>query len=324
MLKKLVLLTLLTFSKSIYSQEKKLEDYVITISNDTISGKFEKINVFKVKTLKLLTKDGVKKYNYKQLKEVRINGERYTRRKLLKTKEESDTYAGHFTKLLVENGEIKVIQISKFTFLIKGKTAFYRRQLKYYADDFSSTKEFLKQKDNSDSTVAFIKKYNAFRELNPLSQCFSERNIHFKKFFNPQLAVNFVGVLPSYGYVGMELGFNKFITISPRISYLIGRASKTDNTLNIYPYAEIIAKVYPLSKRRIMKGRRTFLNSGYNFSMTYMRSLQQSIIQAVRTEIGFKSVEWSKVYFDYNVGTLYAIKNSEFNFWGTVGIGYSF
>lgn len=323
MVKRIIAIVLFIFSKNVYSQLQNTEDYIITISNDTIQGSLRNVNFFQAMNIRILTKEGRRKYNIKELKELQVKGERYIRIKITSNKGSLDSiYSGRFIRPLIERGEIRVFQSNKSILLNRNKSIFNKKGLKYYADDYPATAGFLKQKSSTDSLWSFIKGYNSFSEQHPNSQCFAEKAFYYKKFFNPQMAINFVGVKPAYGYLGAELGVNKVFTLNPRLSYVVAVLDKTNGKPTLVPFAELGVKYYLFNEHRIKKERSTFLYSGTNFSLTYMQPLQENIIRALRIEVGFKAVSLNRFYSDYSIGSLYSIENAKTQLWVFVGFGY--
>jgi len=320
--KKYFIFLLLIISLNIYGQEKNNSDYIITILNDTIKGKIENKKIFSPQKIVLSKDNKTHKYKIKQLKEIKVSGERYVRQKSIR---KTDTnYIGLFTKPLIENGNIIAYQYKKTTLLRKKNYSFVKNQLKYFADDYSGTLKFLKQKSDSSSLIKFIENYNTFKEENPKSKSFVEEKLHFKRFFNPQFAINLMGIIPGHSYLGAELGLSTNLTFSPRLSLLLARQEKGEK-LELFPFSEVVVKYYFLNGNRLKKDKSTFMYSGYNISATYMHPFQWNISKAARAEIGFKFVSFNKFFIDYNIGAIYLIdRREEVRFWGALGFGYSF
>lgn len=322
MFRKIILIPLVVCLNQMYSQEQSGIDYIITISDDTIVGAIKDVNFYKVRTIMITAKGIPQKYKVKQLKELSANGVRYT---TIRPASHSNQIGKYFTKPLVENGAVNAFQKRKIIYLTRNNFLFTKKQLKYFADDYPYTTTFLKKKNNPDSLLQFIQAYNDFKVLNPNSQSFAEKNIHYKKIFNPQMALNFTGIVPGYGYLGAELGLNSVFTLTPRLSYALATINyETSSKVAIVPFAELGIKCYPLNDLRIKNKRSTFLYSGYNFSATYMKSLQKYIPNIIRAEFGFKEVSFSRFYLDYSIGTIYLIENDKLQLWAYTGLGYVF
>ncbi len=308
-----------------FAQQLSTNDYIVTISGDTIFGTVKKVNFYGADRIKITTQGGKKKYKLKQIKEVTAQGDRFTRMSYTSKKNIAETvYVGTLVKPILENGKIKIYQNKYSKFLISRHFIFKKRHLKYYANNFPETKAYLKQKNNSDSLLPFINRYNVFSEQNPESKSYAEKNLHFKKLFNPQIAINFTGVKPSNGYLGVELGLSEMLTINMRLSSILVARDSLHNYLRLAPYAEIGAKTYFLNNNRIKREISTFGYSGWNFSFTYMHPLSPDYVRAMRLELGNKSVAFSKLYLDYYIGAVYIIENEQLGLWTSIGLGYSF
>jgi hypothetical protein len=321
-MKKLFLSFLLIFiTYNAFCQDSKNTDYIITILNDTLYGEIENKKIFNARKIKLNSDNKTQKYKTKQLKEIQVKEERYIRQTV--TNKTENIYIGRFTKPIIETGNIKVYQYKQAIILRKKNHSFLKNQLKYYANDYSETSTYSKQKKNSDSLAPFIRRYNSFKDENPNTKAFIEEKLHHKPFINPQVAINLAGIIPSHGYLGAELGLTSNLTLSPRLSLLLGRKDKNDE-LEIFPFSEVVAKYYLFQKNRIKKDKSSFKYSGYNISGTYMHPFQWYITKAARAEVGFKGVLFNNIFFDYNIGTIYLIDRGKYSLWMTVGFGYSF
>lgn len=303
-------------------QQMFFTDYLIKLNNDTVYGKLKKINFYAANKIKIDSGGKTLSIPVNILKEITFEGERFVRLAYKPKLNKSElNYTGKFVKPHVEDGVLKVYQVRKNKFLVRGNNVLGIKLLKYYADDFPETRRFLKSKDKEDSLISFALRYNAFKEKNPGLLSFAEKNLHFKKLFNPQIAVNFTGLFPAYNYIGAEIGLSERMTISPRISCLFVSNSAFRN-LEIAPYSELVGKFYFLNNRRLKKELMTYNYSGWYGSVCYMHPLKEAYTRNLRFEIGEKSVTFSNLYIDTSIGAYHSIENNSFGLWAFVGLGY--
>jgi hypothetical protein len=304
------------------SQVRILTDYLVKLNRDTVYGKVRKTNFYTANKIILDSNGKTINFSVNTLKEIYFEGERYVRLEYKPRFHKTEVnYAGKFVKPHVEHGVLKVYQTKKIKFLVRDNNVLGIKLLKYYADDFPETRRFLKSKDKEDSLISFALRYNAFKEKNPGLLSFAEKNLHFKKLFNPQIAVNFTGLFPAYNYIGAEIGLSERMTISPRISCLFVSNSAFRN-LEIAPYSELIGKFYFLNNRRLKKELMTYYYSGWYGSVCYMHPLKEAYTRNLRFEIGEKTVTFSNLYIDTSIGAYHSIENNSFGLWAFVGLGY--
>ncbi len=317
-----VIASFLLISLKIDSQVMVFTDYIVKLGSDTVYGKLRKTNFYTANKIILDSSGKTINFPVNTLKEVYFEGERYVRLvykpKFNKTEL---NYTGKFVKPHLEHGVLKVYQVRKNKFLVRGNNVLGIKLLKYYADDFPETKRFLKSKNKEDSLISFVLRYNAFKAENPSLLTFAEKNLHFKKLFNPQIAINFAGLIPAYNYIGAEIGLSEHMTISPRISCLFS-SNRAFRNLEVAPYSELVGKFYFLNNRRLKKELMTYYYSGWYGSVSYMHPLKNSYTRNLRFEIGEKSVAFSNFYIDSSIGVYHSVENDSFGLWAFVGLGY--
>jgi hypothetical protein len=313
----------ITFTSLVYGQERVERDYVVTILDDTIFGEIEETNIYMAGNI-LISQNGEEpqKFNVRKLSSMQFEDQQYVRLCFISNSEKPNVrYQGNFLDPVIDSGSIRVYKKNQRLTLIKGQQLLNRNSLQYFADDFDSLNI---RNIPKDSVLAFVKAYNDLKLQNPNSQSFAEKNLHRKKWFNPQIAVNVSATHFTYLYLGSELGLNKALTISPRLSALPMYKDDDQKTRAFTYFAEVAAKYYFANARRIKHEKSTFKYSGVYLATTYMLPLENGFTQNLKFEFGSKQVLFNNVYLDISIGTLYSIENGSFVLWHLLGFGYSF
>lgn len=316
-----VLFAVVAGQMAVYGQHHDYSDTIVHRNQSVVVGSVKKVNFYRARKIFVNTENGLIPIKRKDIQRIQVQGETYTKKPI----QGSDKHQtrGRLVRSMVADGEVQVYRNEKRFLFTKENEMFLANQLRFYVDDAPNFKALTtKPGFNADSLVRFIAAYNEFKRIAPESKSFSQLNKHAKPFFNPNLGLNFTGIIPFYSYIGAELGLSNTLTLSPRFSSVLNNIREDRLVLRIAPYAELALKYYWLDGFRKANRQTTFRYSGFYVSTTLMNPLQAEFAKALRYELGVKGVSYDRFFVEYNAGVINNIETGKTALWLTWGLGF--
>ncbi len=310
MIRKILPIILIFCFSEVFAQKELVHGVIVLESKDSISGKIENKNYYSADKVVLF--NGEKNINYpkKVISEIHINSDFYV-------KSNKGIWSQAFFKKEV-SGNVNLYTYKRRKKLgISGleiNTGRLHPSIKLYCDDYPYLKESLKTVDKK-NVDQFITEYNAWKQENPLSKSFYERNIHNKPLVNIKLSF----LLPG---AGIEIGLSDNLSFSSMLKNDLYYSNIFGFELD--PFIDSQLRYFPYMTKNERENKRTYKYTGYYVALVngyYLGS--NSGLMGV--EYGWQKIINKHWYFNAGIGAgKWTGGNKNFVFLHDFDFGFNF
>jgi hypothetical protein len=310
MIKKILLLSLIFCSLSVFAQKELDKGFVVLESNDTIVGKLKNKNYYSKGGVKLYQGDSKIGYSKKVLLEIHVDNDVYIKSDL------DIWFQGFFKKEI--SGDVNLYSYKKTKRLGGFDSDIGSGRLipaiRFYCSDYPNLTDSIKKVDK-EHIGKFVKNYNDWKLQNPDSKSFYEVNMHNKPRFNFKLSF----LLPG---AGIEIGLNDKVSISTMLKNEFGYGNSIGWIIN--PFMDTQLRYYHNIDKRKAEKKRT-----YKYSGNYICLMNGYFLDAKANLIGIE-YGWQRMvnrhwYYNLGVGAgKYTTGNQSFAILYDFDFGYNF
>lgn len=298
------LLILILFLSSIHSySQQRIQGYVVGENGDTLRGQLDQKRYYGARKVTVVNGTGKLRIHKRKIKEIHVGDEVYVK---LNTQFIQRRAVGNVNLYYLRNAKLLGKSDSDIT------TSSIRNSLRFHCDDYPGFKSIV-GKIHRANVDTFIISYNRWKERNPSSKSFYERNIHHIEdvIFRTYL------IVPGAG-AEFKITDNFSVQSMLRLAWGINK----DGWLFL-PFMEAEARYYYDLDKRKRHNQRT-----YNFSGNYFSPTIVAYMPVTSAIIGFQhgiqrmlNKHW---YSNFSLGGGIDTGNTRFHFLLNYDFGFSF
>ena len=309
MIKNILTIVLILYSINVFSQKELMNGFIVTVTNDTISGKLKNKNYYSAYKIKMYSGNNHVFYPKNRIIEISINDVKYI-------KSDNGIWSKAFFNKKFE-GSINLYTTRRKSYLgvYDSDINFGRlkKSLKFLCDDYPNLNDKI-QDINKTNVTDFLKDYNDWKISNPQSQSYYEKNIHRKKFLNFKLSY----LLPGFG---IEFGLSDKFTLNSMIKTEFGYSSNVGFYSN--PFIDNQLRYYHNIDKRIKNNKKTYKYSGNYLSLVYIMFLENND-KLLGIEYGWQRTLGKHWYYNIGLGAGKWLGFNEYALIYDIDFGYNF
>lgn len=287
MIKKISLFSIILCSLNIAAQKDLQTGFLVRETNDTIFGKLKNKEYYSKGGVRLYQDDKNSFFSKRVLSEIHVGDDIYVKSDL------DVWFQGFFKKEI--SGNVNLYTYKKTKKLGGSDSDIGSGRLipaiRFYCSDYPDLTDSIRD-INKNNVAGFIKTYNDWKQKNPGSKSFFEKNIHTKPLINFKMSF----LLPR---AGIEIGLNDNVSISTILKNEFGYGSSVGWIIN--PFIDTQLRFFHNIDKRRAENKRTYKYSGNYFCFVDAYFLDTTS-NLIGIEYGWQRMVNKHWYYNLGIG----------------------